>query len=259
MASTILSPLEQRQEGTYMQATARSLQKATSMVTEKARVLVGVPALNEEIAIGSIILRLLKYTDRLIVIDDGSTDRTAEIAELAGATVIKHKKNEGKGTSIKDIFAFARALEVDILVLIDGDGQHNPDEMPLLIDPLLKGEADMVIGSRFMAGMSNRVPVYRRFGQEALTLATNIASGIRVSDTQSGFRAFAKKGFDSFRFNNHGMAIESEMIVDAARAGLRIKEVPIDVRYDVNGSTHHPIKHGVSVLGKVIKLIVTKI
>ena len=259
MAFPILSPPEQRQEETYMKATARSFQKATTLVADKARILVGVPALNEEIAIGSIMLRLLKYTDRLVVIDDGSTDRTAEIAALAGATVIRHKKNEGKGTSIKDIFAYARAVEADILVLIDGDGQHNPDEMPLLIDPLLKDEADMVIGSRFLAGMSNKVPFYRRFGQEALTLATNLASGIRVSDTQSGFRAFTKKGFDSFRFNNQGMAIESEMIVDAALAGLRIKEVPIDVRYDVNGSTYHPLKHGVTVLGKIIKLMVRKI
>jgi glycosyltransferase involved in cell wall biosynthesis len=225
---------------------------------KKAKILVGIPALNEEIAIGSITLRSLKYADGVVVIDDGSTDRTAEIAALAGGTVIRHRKNQGKGSSIRDIFAYAQAIGADILVLIDGDGQHNPDEMPRLLEPLLKGEAEMIIGSRFLAGMKNKVPFYRRVGQEALTLATNIASGIKITDTQSGFRAFTKKAFSSFTFNNDGMAIESEMIVDAARTGLHIKEVPIDVRYDVNGSSLHPVKHGVTVLGKIIKLIITK-
>lgn len=238
---------------------APGTKKLSQTAVQTVKILVGIPALNEEVAIGSITLRSLKYADSILVIDDGSTDRTAEIASLAGATVIRHKKNHGKGTSVMDIFAYAQALEIDILVLIDGDGQHNPDEMPRLLDPLLRGEADMVIGSRFLAGMANNVPIYRRFGQEALTFATNLASGIRLTDTQSGFRAFAKKAFDCFTFNNNGMAIESEMIVDAARAKLRIKEVPIAVRYDVNGSSLHPVKHGVSVLSNIIKLMVTRV
>jgi glycosyltransferase involved in cell wall biosynthesis len=221
-------------------------------------ILVGIPALNEEVAIGSIVLRSLKYAEGAVVIDDGSTDRTAEIASLAGATVISHRNNQGKGTSIKDIFAYAMAIKADILVLIDADGQHDPDELPRLVEPLLKGEADMVIGSRFLDGIANHVPKYRRFGQEALTMVTNIASGMNVTDTQSGFRAFTKKAYDCFSFGHNGMAVESEMIVDAVAAGLKIREVPINVRYDVDGSTYHPVQHGFRVLSHIVKMIARK-
>ncbi len=118
-------------------------------------------------------------------------------------------------------------------MLIDGDGQHDPDEIPVLLAPILKGEADMVNGSRFLAQNGNHVPAYRRVGQEVLTMATNAGSHSNITDTQNGFRAFSKKTFNSFSFGQSGMAIESEMLMDASKAELRIKEVPIDVRYDV--------------------------
>jgi glycosyltransferase involved in cell wall biosynthesis len=261
MAFTVFPEPDSHYKDPSKQATASVKESPSHHMhpgSNHARILVGIPALNEEIAIGSITLRSLKYSDSVVVIDDGSTDMTSEVAALAGASVIRHKKNEGKGTSIKDIFTYAKAIQADILVLIDGDGQHNPDDMPRLLDPLLVGEVDMVIGSRFLAGMTNKVPLYRRLGQEALTFATNITSGTRVTDTQSGFRAFSKKAFGCFTFNNNGMAIESEMIIEAARSGLNIKEVPIDVRYDVNGSSLHPVKHGFSVLSKIIKLGINK-
>lgn len=218
-------------------------------------VLVAVPCYNEEIAIGSIILRAFQYADRIVVIDDGSTDRTAEIARAAGVDVIVHEKNQGKGAGIRDAFAFAQTTNADILVLIDGDGQHDPGEIPLLIEPIVKGEADMVNGSRFLVKGQHKVPNYRRLGQEVLTLATNAGGNCRVTDSQNGFRAFAKNTFDSFSFRQNGMAIESEMIMDAVRANLDIKEVQINVRYDVAGSTYNPVAHGLSVLNSIIKLV----
>jgi glycosyltransferase involved in cell wall biosynthesis len=224
----------------------------------KASTIVGIPAYNEEISIGSVILRSSKYADKIIVIDDGSTDNTAEIAELAGAKVISHKTNQGKGTTVRDIFNYAKKVNAAIVILIDGDGQHNPDEIPLLIKPILKDQADIVIGSRFLEKRKHNVPGFRRIGQEVLTLATNVASKSKVIDTQSGFRAFSRKTFDCFSFQEPGMGIESEMLVDAANADLKISEVQANIRYDVKGSTYGPIVHGFSVLGSVIGLISRK-
>lgn len=219
-------------------------------------VIVAIPALNEEVAIGSMVLRSRKYADKVVVIDDGSKDKTAEIARMAGAEVIPHMNNGGKGAAIKDAFIYAKKMNADILVLIDGDGQHNPDEIPVLLAPILKGEADMVNGSRFLVNSGNHVPAYRRFGQEVLTFVTNAGAHSNITDTQNGFRAFSKKTFNSFSFGQCGMAIESEMLMDAAKAEMRIIEVPIDVRYDVDhASSSNPISHGFSVLNSILGLI----
>jgi glycosyltransferase involved in cell wall biosynthesis len=223
---------------------------------KKPYIIVAIPAFNEEIAIGSMVLRSRKYAVKVVVVDDGSKDRTAEIANMAGAEVIHHFNNRGKGAAIKDAFDYAKKARADILVLIDGDGQHNPDEIPVLLAPILKGEAEIVNGSRFLANIGNHVPKYRRFGQEVLTMATNAGTQMNITDTQNGFRAFSKKTFDCFSFGQNGMAIESEMLIDAARSDMKIIEVPIDVRYDIeNSSTFSPLRHGLIVLGHVISLI----
>ncbi len=208
------------------------------------------PAYNEEVSLGSIVLHTKKYVDNIIVIDDGSTDNTVEIATLAGAEVISHSFNKGKGAALKTGFEAARASEV--IVTIDSDGQHNPEEIPKLINPILNGEADIVNGSRYINGNKKDTPSYRRVGQTVLDKATNLSSGLDITDSQSGFRAFARHTMPAFRFSCIDFGIESEMLMDAANAGLRIKEVEISVRYDVDGSTKNPVSHGVGVLMRVI-------
>ena len=208
------------------------------------------PAYNEEVSIGSIVLRTLKYADRVIVVDDGSLDRTAEVASLAGAQVLRHEMNMGKGAALKTGFA---SLNGDaVIVTIDTDGQHDPADIPRLVDPILQGEADMVNGSRYLNGNKKDTPIYRRVGQKVLDAATNIGCGLSITDTQSGFRAFAGRTKGIFRFEQKGLAIESEMLADAAAAGLRIHEVEIGVRYDVNGSSENPMVHGFRVLINVL-------
>ncbi len=214
-----------------------------------------IPAFNEEVAISSIVKRSMKYADEVLVVDDGSTDRTFQIAKDAGARVIKHYNNLGKGISLKD--AFAEVKGYDIVVTIDGDGQHNPDEIPDLIRPILENRADLVNGSRYLDGFDDETPAYRRVGQRVLDIATNVTSGTHVTDSQSGFRAFSGKTIPYFRFRDTGFGIESEMLADAAENNFRIVEVPITVRYDVeNSSTKGPVTHGVGVL---IKIIIDKI
>ncbi len=208
------------------------------------------PAFNEEVSIGSVVLCTRQYVDRVLVIDDGSTDRTAEIAELAGAEVIKHPANQGKGAALRT--GFEAASGADIIITMDTDGQNDPAEIPKLVAPILAGEADIVNGSRYIGGNDKNTPAYRRVGQTVLDKATNLGSGLSITDTQSGFRAFAADTVNAFRFKQNGFGIESEMLIDAAKAGHRINEVEIGVRYDVDCSTEHPVSHGVRVLVKVL-------
>ena len=209
-----------------------------------------IPAFNEEEALPDVIAKTLKYVDKVIIVNDGSIDKTAEVAFEAGAEVINHSTNLGKGEALKSGF---KAVGNDsIIITIDGDGQHNPDEIPDLIKPIIENGADLVNGSRYMNGPEENTPAYRRVGQRVLDIATNISAGITVTDSQSGFRAFSPKSKSCFRFKDTGFGIESEMLVDAAEAGLKIVEVPITVRYDVDGSTKDPITHGVGVLLRII-------
>lgn len=210
------------------------------------------PAFNEEVSVGSVVLHARQHADRVIVIDDGSTDRTAEMAELAGAEVVRHPSNKGKGAALKTGFEAALKNGAKVIVTMDSDGQHDPEEIPKLAAPILAGEADVVNGSRYMNGNRKSTPFYRRIGQNVLDSATNLNSGLHITDTQSGFRAFGVRTLPSFRFGQNGMAIESEMLMDAANAGFMIKEVEIGVRYDVDCSTENPVNHGLKVLLNVL-------
>lgn len=195
-------------------------------------------------------LRTRKYADRVIVVDDGSSDRTAEVAAMAGAEVIRHPQNRGKGAALKT--GFENVDGAQVIVTIDTDGQHDPSDIPKLVEPILQGEADMVNGSRYINGNKKDTPLYRRLGQVVLDKATNLGSGLSVTDSQSGFRAYGHRAKGVFHFKQNGLAIESEMLADAADAGLRIKEVEIGVRYDVDCSTENPVAHGVRILVKVL-------
>lgn len=215
-----------------------------------------VPAYNEAISIGSVVISASEFVDRVIVIDDGSIDHTTEIAEKAGALVIKHPHNMGKGAALKT--GFNAAQNTDILVTLDGDGQHNPWEIPLLIAPIQNGEADMVNGSRYLNKKAKGTPAYRRIGQTVLDRTTNINSGLKITDSQSGFRAFAAFTIPSFRFTNTGFSIESEMLMDAAESNFKIKEVEVRTSYNPNqknGKIHtkNPVSHGLSVFIKLLQ------
>jgi glycosyltransferase involved in cell wall biosynthesis len=223
------------------------------MERDMTEITVILPAYNEEVSIGSMIIGAKKHADNVIVIDDGSADNTAEIARLAGAEVIKHSSNQGKGAALKT--GFKAVGDTDIIVTMDSDGQHNPGDIKKLVSPIENGEADLVNGSRYLNGKKSDTPSYRRIGQTVLDKATNIGSGLDITDSQSGFRAFAAHTIPAFTFYSSNFGIESEMLMDAANAGLRIKEVEIGVRYDVDSSTKGPVSHGLEVLMKIINEI----
>lgn len=220
--------------------------------TTPARVIVAMPAYNEEKYIGSLLLRARQYGDELIVVDDGCVDNTARIAELAGATVVKHPTNQGYGCAIRTILSEARKRDADVLVILDADAQHDPDEIPALVKAVKDG-ADVVIGSRVMR--ANEIPAFRRAGQSVLAKLTNIASKRRLSDTESGFRAYSRRAVAELELRENGMAISSEIVSAAAAKGLRISEVPISVTYSKDTSTLNPIRHGMSVLMRISVMI----
>ena len=199
------------------------------------------------------VLGARQHALRVIVVDDGSQDKTAELAKLAGAKVLAHPQNMGKGAALKTGFQVAK--DADVIVTMDSDGQHRVEEIPKILEPILKGEADVVNGSRYLDGnVDTETPAYRRVGQNVLDTATNISGKIKVTDSQSGFRAFAGHTIPIFRFHSHDYTIESEMLIEAAKAGLRIKEVEISATY--GEETHHkknPISHGVSVLVRILQ------
>jgi glycosyltransferase involved in cell wall biosynthesis len=218
--------------------------------------LVGViPAYNEQIGIGSVVLQVRQYVDTVIVVDDGSTDKTAEIAKMGGAEVISLPHNSGKAYALLLGLRRARELDCKAVVMIDADGQHHTRDIPRIAALAMTGDADLVIGSRFVE-KNGHVPIYRRVGLKTLDIATNLGTNHKVTDSQSGFRALSRKALDYLDFKSDGYNVESDMIAHFVAHGLAIQEVPIDVRYEVpNKHKKHPITHGVGVLTQLINMI----
>jgi len=223
---------------------------------QDARILVCVPAFNEAKNISDIVIKSKKYADEIIVYDDGSTDNTEQIAKSAGATVIRSPENKGYGVAIRSLFQAAKEKGADIMVTLDSDGQHDPDQIQPLIDTLKQG-FDIVIGSRFLRGDDkDKVPKFRSFGIRTITKLTQAASYRDITDSQSGFRAYNKNALTKIHLYEDGMAVSTEILLRAGEKKLSVAEVPITVNYDAEDtSSHNPITHGIGVLYSVFQFI----
>ena len=219
--------------------------------------LVGIPAYNEEKTIGDVVKRSLQYCDKVIVVDDGSSDGTASVAKQNGATVISHQKNQGYGAAVITLFDRARQENADILTIIDGDGQHDPGQIQLLVNTLEENNVDVVIGSRFLDDKSS-TPGYRKRGIKIITSAANFGADFKVSDAQSGFRAYSKRAINSIHPTETGMSVSTEILMKISNKGLSVAEVPITVSYNGDSSTEHPVPHGIAVLMNTLKFVSVK-
>ena len=217
------------------------------------KITIGIPAYNEEKNIAKLIVKLKKITDSILVCDDGSSDSTSEISEELGVTVIKHQKNKGYGAAINSLFLKAKELDTDIFITFDADGQHRIEDIPLLREPIENNEADLVIGSRFLQTKSEEMPNYRKMGVKIITKVTNLSIKDKLTDSQSGFRAYSKKAIQEIAPTEEGMGVSTEILIKASNLELRIAEVPIKIHYHGDTSTHDPVSHGTSVLLSTIK------
>ena len=217
------------------------------------KITIGIPAYNEEKNIALIITKLKKITDSIIVCDDGSSDLTNEIARNLGALVISHPKNLGYGAAIHSLFLKAKELDSDILITFDGDGQHRIEDVNSVFKPINDEVADIVIGSRFLDKKSEEMPNYRKVGIKIITKVTNLSIKEKLTDSQSGFRAYSKKALQKVIPSDVGMGVSTEILIKASNLELKVAEVPIKVHYDVDTSTHNPVSHGTSVILSTIK------
>lgn len=217
-----------------------------------------IPAYNEEKIIGKIIKRCKKFAEQVVICDDGSSDQTSYEAELAGAISLKHEKNSGKGAALNTLFEYAKKTNYDIIVTIDGDGQFLPEEIPKLVKPIERKEADIVIGNRF--DNAEEMPNYRKFGNKILDKMTTLAADLPVKDSQSGFRAYSLKAIKEIEFKVKGFGADGEILIDAAKKGFQIAEEKVSVIYDtgMETSTKNPILHSGEVVTSLIEIIAIK-
>ena len=197
------------------------------------KITVGIPAYNEEKNIAKIIVGLKKVAAQIIVCDDGSTDSTSIIAESLGAIVLKHPKNLGYGSAIRSIFLKAREINSEGLVTIDADGQHKIEDIEKVVKPIVNGQADISIGSRFLDKHDN-APKYRKLGINIITKVTNSSLSEKITDAQSGFRAYNNKVLQALTPSDSGMGISTEILIKSSKKNMKITEVPITISYENN-------------------------
>ncbi len=213
-------------------------------------VLVAIPAFNEERTIAKIVGAARSHCDAVVVVNDGSTDATAFIARTMGAIVVSHEKNQGYGAALRSIFFIANAFHSHALVVLDADGQHDPEDIEKILAPIREG-ADIVIGSRTLEN-GNEIPFFRKTGMKVLDAATNYAGKITVSDSQSGFRGYSQKAIQGIHITESDMGAGSEILVQAKDQGLSIVEIPVGVSYKQVKPSRNPFSHGIRVLESII-------
>jgi len=214
-----------------------------------------IPAFNEERTIGRIVEETRKYVSEVVVIDDGSTDSTRNVALSAGATVLAHSTNQGYGDALATGFQYVKNNGANIMVILDGDGQHNPADITKLAEPIISGQADIVLGSRFISKEAKKeMPAYRRFGIGIVNKAWNMTSSSEdLTDTQCGFRAYSRNAIDKIHIQEAGMSASLEILDQAGKGDLKLMEMPVKVGYEGDTSTYKPSRHGMELVNYVLK------
>ena len=215
-----------------------------------------IPCWNESTSIADIVFKTNELVGLSIVADDHSQDGTVEEAEKAGAYVARNFRRRGAGANTKTGMNEAMLLDCHVVVTLDGDGQHNPSDIPKLLKPIFDGNADVVIGTRFATKSGNKIPRYRRFGIKVITWLFNFGRKQKLSDVQCCFRAFSRSVLEAVDIEETGFSFSVETVIKARALGFRIVEVPVNVLYHrqfSRNSSLNPIVHGLSVALGTIK------
>jgi len=215
-------------------------------------VIAAIPCFNEAAYIRGIVSHAFAYVDEVWVVDDGSKDGTAATARKAGAKVARHLLNAGPGRAVRSCFEIARERGAAVLVTLDGDLQHHPEDIPRLVKPILDGDADLVIGSRFLED-TTVMPTYRRLGIKFVTWLYNINSANKITDAQCCFRAYSARAFNEIEIRDGGFGFSIETLVQSRYKKHRIVEIPVEVEYHSDGSTINPMIHGTKVIFSVLR------
>lgn len=196
------------------------------------RIVAVIPAYNEGTRVAAAIADAKQFVDHVVVVDDCSSDETSVVAKSAGAIVLRHIINRGQGAALQTGTDYAvKTLVADVVVHFDADGQMRGDEIPMMVAPIAAGEADVVLGSRFLGKHALNMPIMRKIMIKLGTLFTIALSGIRVTDTHNGFRALSRKAATEMRISLDRMAHASEILDLVKTKRLKYVERPVTISY----------------------------
>ena len=232
------------------------------MISHLNNVIAVIPAYNEEAVIESIISKTQSFVDLVIVCDDGSTDNTSKMIRKNNVIFLRNPKKMGKGFSLQCLFKEAEKYGPQMIITLDADGQHDPNDIPKFFDPILSDKYDFVIGSRFLHGSWTDISPIRNFGLRILNYLHNVLLKYPYSDSQCGFRAFGKRAIEiMYKCSENGYEIETEQLILAMKYGLRMTEIPVKVKYNglKNTSKMHFILHGFIVFKFVLSYYFKKL
>jgi glycosyltransferase involved in cell wall biosynthesis len=205
------------------------------------RVIALIPAYNEVARVGEVVAQARPQVDEVIVVDDGSDDGTAAAAEKAGARVLRHEQNRGKGGAIATALDYFGRSDAEFAILLDADGQHDPAEIAKFVETAGREQADIVVGTRM--GDTGAMPVVRRLTNEFTSWVTSRLAGQRIPDSQCGYRLLRRNVLEDLRLSTARFETETEMLIQAARAGHRIISIPIRTIYESGHTSHiHPVR-----------------
>ena len=219
------------------------------------RICVILPGYNVAHSIGPLIRQIKAMGLDVVMVDDGSADQTAKTATEAGARVLSHIRNQGKGTTLRAGFAYALQAGYDMVITLDSDGQHDPNDIPRLLEEAQQPHAGVVIGNR-LDGFAAAMPPVRRWTNRAMSFVVSAVAGQRIPDSQSGFRVIPKEVLIAVPLFTRHFEIETELLLAASRAGWKVTSIPIHAIYDVRQRSYiHPVRDGVRFVCLVLRYL----